>query len=49
MEIIFKKILISKTKSKFEISHTEALAGKILSQLERNNIEKANCYLFSRF
>ena len=36
-----KKILISKTKSRFEMSHTEALAGKILSQLERNNIEKA--------
>ena len=38
---LIKKILISKTKSKFEISTTEALAGKILSQLERNNIERA--------
>ncbi len=35
-----KKVLISKIKSKSETSYTEALAGRILSQLERNNIEK---------
>ena len=36
-----KKILISKIKSRLEISNIEALAGGILNQLERNNIEKA--------
>jgi leucyl aminopeptidase len=35
-----KKVLISKIKSKSGTSYTEALAGRILSQLERNNIEK---------
>jgi len=35
-----KKVLISKIKSKFGTSDTEALAGRILNQLERNKIEK---------
>ena len=35
-----KKVLISKIKSKSGTSDTEALAGRILNQLERNNIEK---------
>ena len=35
-----KKVLISKIKSKSGESDTEALAGRILNQLERNNIEK---------
>lgn len=35
-----KKVLISKIKPKSGTSYTEALAGRILSQLERNNIEK---------
>ena len=36
-----KKVLISKIKSKSGTSYTEALAGRIVGQLERNNIEKA--------